>query len=203
MTAVSCTFCNLAMFSKYIFAEDERFYFVATPGQITDGGYALIIPKRHVRCLGALEEQEIPLLEKAIDRCATALSREYGESVTIFEHGVVGQTIPHAHLHLAPVKYDFSAQLARDFPYNGVANLANWNDLRIAYGKSDMPYLLSQHNTKGLYVCWNPNAQPQYLRIVLANALGRPERANWRTMEPEIDKRLVQKTISRLKLYFS
>ncbi|MEK7114880.1 MAG: hypothetical protein AAB847_00770 [Patescibacteria group bacterium] len=201
ITTKTCVFCEKSKI-RNIFAIDDHFYFVATPGQITDGGYIIIIPKRHVPCLAALEENEILLLEKAIEQCTNALLEEYGELVTIFEHGIVGQTILHAHLHLVPVKYDFTAHFVQDFPHSGVTNFANWSDLRVAYSHNKTPYLLSRHNAKGLYVCWNPNAQPQYLRIALANGLNRPERANWRAMDSELDKKLTEETITRLKPYF-
>jgi hypothetical protein len=41
-----------------------------------------------------------------------------------------------------------------------------------------------------------------YLRIVAAEALGKPERANWRTMDAALDKKLYLETVSRLKPYF-
>ena len=51
-------------------------------------------------------------------------------------------------------------------------------------------------------VCWNPPAPPQYLRLIVAELLGHPERGNWRNMDPELDKQLGQETVDRLKLYF-
>ena len=52
-------------------------------------------------------------------------------------------------------------------------------------------------------VCWDPPAPPQYLRTITAEALGRPERANWREMDPELDRKLGAETVRRLKPYFS
>jgi hypothetical protein len=49
----------------------------------------------------------------------------------------------------------------------------------------------------------DPPAPLQYLRTVAAELTGRPERANWRDINQEDDKKLWQETVSRLKPYFS
>ncbi len=73
----------------------------------------------------------------------------------------------------------------------------------IVYSKLQKPYLL--WNDFGLIfeIIWDPPAPLQYLRIVVADALGRPERANWRNMDPELDKKLWSETVKRLKPYFA
>lgn len=208
-----CVFCDRAQFEKQLIGETPDFWIIATLGQITDGGYVLLVPKRHVSCIGAMEESEIELLESVVDRVMGALLVEYNAPV-IFEHGIVGQTIKHAHIHFVPQVCNVTDRVLADFPGSKITRpmkydpgyRENWQKLRDQYARKQKPYLLWNDGyisrMSGMKVCWNPEAPPQYLRIVVAEELGRPERANWRSMDPELDKRLWQETVARLKPYF-
>ncbi|MBI4158089.1 MAG: HIT domain-containing protein [Candidatus Yanofskybacteria bacterium] len=99
----NCPFCNVKQFEEQLIAEVDGFYIVATLGQITDGGYILLIPRDHISCLGILPDNQLPGLFNNIFKVSTAISREYFDiPVMIFEHGIVGQIVKHAHLHLLP-----------------------------------------------------------------------------------------------------
>ena len=66
------------------------------------------------------------------------------------------------------------------------------------------PYIFWMDSDGQPLVCWNPPIEkvpPQYLRTVVAEALDRPERANWHNMDPELDKKLWSETVRRLKTY--
>ncbi|MBI2624914.1 MAG: HIT domain-containing protein [Candidatus Nealsonbacteria bacterium] len=199
-----CVFCDRAKFEERIVGENEYFFIVATLGQISNGGYVLLIPKRHVCCLGAMEEYEVEYLEAAQKKISAALSKEYTVgSLTVFEHGILGQTIKHAHLHYLPEACSITERIRRGFPGNEISIILSLSELQRLYKEKQEPYLFWTDSGREMNVCWNPfSVPPQYLRLIIAEALGRPERGNWRNMDPELDKRLIRETILRLKPYF-
>lgn len=197
-----CVFCDRKNLSAKLIAEDKNFYIFPTLGQITDGGYVLIVPKQHVRCLGASGTEEAAQLLEVSNYLRRAIKETYSCESTIFEHGIVGQSVLHAHLHVIPAVLDLSQKIRGDFPICETDALVSLRDLPRIYGMYQEPYLFWQTHGEAPMVCWNPPAPKQYLRLVAAEMVGRPERANWRTMDPELDKRLITETIAKLKPYF-
>lgn len=176
--------------------ESDNFRVFPTLGQIVEG-YLLIVPKEHYACIGAMPE---PILEELIE-----LKQEVDKRVTkayqkpiYFEHGGIGQTIFHAHMHVIPFppeKEDKVFEVYRkDFPIN--RRLASLKDLKDVWKKDGM-YLYYEVNDHKF--AFYTHIVPMYARIVVANALGTPERANWRTMSRELDNKLIQDTLKKLK----
>jgi len=206
----NCIFCDRTKISDRLIAENSDWYVVATLGQII-GGYTLVIPKAHISCLGALipGNQTEAMLKITKETCR-ALSLEYRHDnsatpypVTLFEHGIVGQTIKHAHLHLLPTVIDLSLKIRADFPKAEFAELQCAAQLQELYVKRPEPYLFWTIPSGKSMVCWNPPAPLQYLRHIVAELLGHPERENWRDMDPDLDKQFWRETVVRLKPYFS
>ncbi len=202
----NCAFCDRTKFEERIIAETDEFFVIATLGQITDGGYTLIFPKRHVRCLSVLSHKEMAQFTLLLLDIGNTTVLEYHIFPAMFEHGIVGQTVEHAHIHLVPARIDLTSRVENDFLKAG----------RVSFGifvpgiprqssKELQPYLLWRPPERNCWtnIWWNPqNVPAQYFRTILAETLGRPERANWRTMDAELDKRLWSETVLRLKKYF-
>ena len=201
---IGCVFCDRTKFEERLVGETQEFWNIATLGQISNGGYMLLVPKSHVSCIGAMEQEKINLLAAAEKKMRFVLSAAYNaRHIAFFEHGIVGQTVKHAHLHFIPEKLSIAKRIQKDFPDSEIITINSWNELPKLYKKTQKPYLLWRDAELETRVCLNPPAPPQYLRIVVAEALGRPERANWRNMDPELDKRLWSETVTWLKPYFS
>ena len=205
-----CFFCDRTKledqtkFKERTITENMDFYIVATLGQITNGGYTLIIPKRHAPCVGAMKEQEIVEIDNIMQTASDYVEVEYGIRPIIFEHGVVGQSIQHAHLHLLPAKIRMCGRIYHDFPKSQICFFSSLKLVRWNYGfTGGRKYLLWSTPEGLLKAVIDPPAPLQYLRTVAAELVGHPERANWRDCDPEADKRLWQETVSRLKPYFS
>jgi len=194
-----CAFCDRTKFEERIIAEDSLFYTIATLGQITDGGYVLLFPKSHVRCIGDMAHQNIGILGALKHRVCEALTQEYKSGIFMFEHGIVGQTVEHAHLHITPAQYDPITRIKNDFPDSRIEHLISLEELKTRYSFHKKPYLLWKSIDMNWCACWDPPAPAQYLRTILAEELGCGDRANWRTMDPEFDKSLWSSTVSRLK----
>lgn len=206
----NCAFCDRSQFEERIVAETDEHYVIATLGQIT-GGYVLVTPKEHISCFGAFTNNQAGVMWGVVRTVFHALSTEYLRNtktpsfcpLTMFEHGIVGQTVKHAHLHILPAVIDLTSKIRADFPTAEMEEL-QWGELFLAlYRKHPQPYLFWVTPSNKPTVCWNPPAPNQYLRIVAAELSGRPERANWRTMDPELDRRLYLETVTRLKPYFT
>lgn len=206
----NCAFCDRSQFEERIVGETDELWIIATLGQIPKlGGYVLVVPKHHVPCVGALVGKQRRIFISMSLWTSHSVAMEYQRSMkldpiptTLFEHGIVGQTVQHAHLHILPSVVDFTPKIRADFPEANIEELTKISHLQKSYGKNPLPYLYWTTPSGTAMVCWNPPAPNQYLRIVAAELLGKPERANWRTMDPELDRRLYLETVTRLKPYF-
>lgn len=203
-----CVFCDRTQFEERLVFENKEFHVIATLGQITDGGYVLVASKEHFLCAGAFMPEQTSSMLKLVKEVCRALSLEYQHTdfstpypITLFEHGIVGQTIQHAHLHLLPVVIDLTHKIRTDFPQAEAEELKYAAHFQELYKKRREPYLFWTVPSGKPMVCWNPPAPLQYLRIIAAEMLNRPERANWRKMDPELDKRLWSETVVRIKSY--
>lgn len=198
-----CVFCDRTKFGEErLIAEDNNHYVVATLGQIK-AGYTLIIPKHHVSCIGAMGKNEASETETLMLTASSAIEIEYGVRPIVFEHGIVGQTIQHAHLHLLPAHIRMCGRIYRDFPNSQICFLDSLKLLKCNYDMTGGEKYLFWSTPEGLLkAIINPPAPPQYLRLIAAELSGHPERGNWRNMDPELDKRLGQETVTRLKPYF-
>lgn len=190
-----CVFCDPEKTKTRTIASLDGVNIVPTLGQITEGGYVLLIPDKHVPCLGAMEDEEISIVDWIAYRLIRVLETTYKSSVTVFEHGIVGQTIKHAHLHFLPAQLDLGRRIRSDFPESEIQEIEFLSDLQQLYQKRQEPYLLWSVRPGNYSVCWNPPAPPQYLRTVSAELLNVPERADWKKMDPELDKKLIDETI--------
>jgi len=70
-------FCDKKQFEERLVGETKNFWIIATLGQITDGGYLLLVPKKHVECVGAMEERAVERLDYLIDETMGILYKEY------------------------------------------------------------------------------------------------------------------------------
>ncbi|KKW24218.1 MAG: hypothetical protein UY70_C0015G0007 [Candidatus Kaiserbacteria bacterium GW2011_GWB1_52_6] len=203
-----CVFCDRSQFEDHLIAKVDGFHIIATLGQITDGGYVLVAPEKHMPCLGALAGNTASGLWAASYRVLRVLLQEYPQtsarySWIMFEHGIVDQTIQHAHLHIIPQYVDVTSRIRVDFPDSEIRELLFPSQFQAQYNERPRPYLFWTDKYGNGMVCWDPPAPAQYLRIVVAEMLKRPERANWRTMDSELDKKLWSETVRRLKPHFA
>lgn len=204
----NCVFCARSQFEEKIIAETHDFFIVASLGQITDGGHTLLVPKEHIPCMGALDLFLVNSVAAMAIKIFKALSVKFNFNpfskypVTAFEHGIVGQSVKHAHLHFLPVVLDLTTKILTDFPGCVKEGVSNYSFLRNSFKDRSEPYLFWTTQDGQGKILWNPPAPAQYLRTITAEMLGCPERGNWRDVNPELDKKLWEKTVTRLKPYF-
>ena len=93
-------FCDPATVATAL-TTSEHFYLLADNAPLVEG-HALIIPRDHYACFGALPaawDDELLVLKGRVARFEIELYRP----AIFFEHGVFGQTVYHAHLHAVPL----------------------------------------------------------------------------------------------------
>src|SRR6266478_269312 len=177
----------------------NNFAVIPSLGQFLEG-YLLVLPIKHFKALGDLSGL---FLEEfaAVSECVGKILRgQYGPYI-LFEHGtrsegVGGCGIYHAHLHAVPLAQvpDPVDALKSTFPY---AKLAHLNE--IGERSAGLPsYLFYQDSNARLYLFDTGPLPSQYMRKVLADALGGQD-WNWRDAERE--ERLLA-TIQRLSGHF-
>jgi diadenosine tetraphosphate (Ap4A) HIT family hydrolase len=97
-----CPFCHEAAVAPGVLVETPQFLVICDRAPIVPG-HLLIIPRPHLACYGALPRTMAAEFRALKDRVAEFLSEAFGPPV-FFEHGLVAQTVPHAHLHAVPLQ---------------------------------------------------------------------------------------------------
>jgi diadenosine tetraphosphate (Ap4A) HIT family hydrolase/8-oxo-dGTP pyrophosphatase MutT (NUDIX family) len=116
-------------------------------------GHLLLIPRPHLACYGALPRRLYSEFRALKARIAAFLAEAFAPPV-FFEHGVVAQTVPHAHLHAVPARLGtpLAPILARGdtAPARGLGSLRRWYGGRrpyVYYEEDDRGYLLAPDGT--------------------------------------------------------
>ncbi len=200
----SCAFCDRKNFEDRVVKETDNFFVVASLGQITDGGHLLVIPKKHIVCLG--EVFEAAQFKELVLQMRRALLAVYERNAVVrryavmaFEHGIVGQSVFHAHLHLLPARLFITDQVRMDFPDSEIQKMPEGDSMQALYIQRPEPYLYWMTPNGEEMVCWNPPASPRYFRELFAERLGYPERADWKKVNQEHDKMLWSSTAALVK----
>jgi histidine triad (HIT) family protein len=83
---------------------DERSAVFIGRYQPTGPGYALVVPRRHIRDLDALQEQDCGPMLRIVQRTSAAVRRAFSASGTtvLQNNGPPGQSVPHLHFHVVP-----------------------------------------------------------------------------------------------------
>ena len=139
-------------------------------------GHILIIPKRHISCAGAFSQDLFEEFLSHFQPVSTFISDTYG-TVSSFEHGVIGQTVFHAHVHVLPYNGEPTDIVPEGMKYLRVFPVGQ---LRKAYKKEGKYLFLSIGNRS-----WIVNSglgQPRFFRDRFAQVLGVRERGDWKSM---------------------
>lgn len=174
-------------YGNRILWEADNFTIFPDLSQLVEG-YLLIASRTHYVGMGAMPSSVFEELEGVQDKVARVLAADYC-SPFFFEHGPASESnkgascIEHAHLHSVPLSNSDQARVLatvlREYPdYCRIDSLSEL----IRFYKAGQPYLLLQPSVGDRFVVpLSPNgAQSQYIRGIIANTIGKPERWNWR-----------------------
>jgi len=159
--------------------EESDLRLLPSLGQIVPG-YLLLVPNQHCRALADMSLNELNDLETLKMYVIGHLYPTYGDYL-FFEHGARtsdsgGCGITHAHLHAVPFPGDKDPveKLKQSFPFDEVSNLPELKRIQI-----EKPYLYYEAVHGKRYVFYPPFVPSQYIRRLLAQALG-IEAWDWR-----------------------
>jgi len=80
--------------------ETERFWIVCDVHLLTEG-HILIVPKKHISCMGNYPNEYYKEFLEHHKKISSFILKTYG-SLAVFEHGKIGQTVYHSHVHYFP-----------------------------------------------------------------------------------------------------
>jgi len=188
----NCPHCDSDSFaSKYPLEESNNFRVVCDVHPLIEG-HILIIPKKHLSCIGKYSESDYLEFLSLFTKYSDFIKKTYG-SVSTFEHGKIGQTVFHSHVHLLP----FNGSPTQIIPegLNSLVSFSNLSHLKDAYLKEGKYLYFSIADQK-----WTVNTDlgsPGFFRDRFAKALKVPERGNWKDMDRNID--IMEKATTEIK----
>lgn len=170
-------FCQIKdKLKKQIIFETKNFYLLHDGFPLLEGHF-LIIPKTHLDCYLSLSKNLQSEFRELKIKVKTFLSKFYQEPI-FFEHGIAGQTVPHAHLHVLPTRKSLFNFLKKKFPLSSQQNImAVENDLPFSY-------LYYEEKNKGYYfTVEKKEIVPGFLAFNFAKILNRPLKQEERIKE--------------------
>lgn len=175
-----CVFCIPK--SKKILTETESFYITYDASPLLEG-HVDIHTKEHIGCSGEIDAEtfdEFVALKKWIGDIITQI---YGQ-VSFYEHGRAGHCsmtldgaeCHHFHIHALPLGVDISDEIATMFK---PIIIENEHEIPVLYERYDQYLYFENTDGKKFFYPANKPLPSHYLRTVIANAIGKPERSDW------------------------
>jgi diadenosine tetraphosphate (Ap4A) HIT family hydrolase len=177
-----CRFCAPPDADRIILTS-QNFYVMLSLGPMVEG-YALVIARHHVECCAAIPSSQLDEFTTVVCAVQHAQHLVYGSS-RYYEHGRTGSCLPnaegerhchHAHLHCVPLPLDVFSAVARDYP---IVGLPSWEAVLGKYKAAPEPYLLVEKEALPAMAVVPQKIPRQYLRTVVAKAIGEPHLADW------------------------
>lgn len=163
--------------------ETKSFIVSADDNPICEG-HLLIIPKENISCVGEFSDETMMEFTELYDRMKQFIRESYG-SVSTFEHGRVGQTIYHAHVHLLP----FGGQSEDIIPENKLTEISGIQNVKSEYTNNGQ-YLFFSIEDKSWLADTSLGA-PRVLRDRFAKALGDASLGDWKKSQKDLGTQLV------------
>ena len=174
--------------------ETKNFNVVADDNPLVEG-HILIIPKENISCVGEFSDELLTEFGQLYDQTSDFLQKSYG-LVSTFEHGKIGQTIYHAHVHLLPYEGDVKSIIPEG--ENNLTKINTMQDVQNAYKQGGQYLFLSVGDDKWLV---DPKlGYPRFFRDRFATALGMEGQGDWQKMKDDpIMKQINQLRIQNLE----
>ena len=164
----------------YFLEETGAFWVTCDPNPIVEG-HILVIPKKHLSCVGEYSEAVFQEFSGIDGKISGFLRKTYGVCSS-FEHGKLGQTVFHSHVHYLPFQGN-----ALDIVPEGndrLTQLKSLSNPKSLYEKSGGYLYFSTED--GAWIVDPSLAAPRFFRDRFASALGRPERGNWKDARKDV-----------------
>ncbi len=181
----NCPHCNRESFAfKHPLEETQNFLIICDAHPLVEG-HILIVPKDHYSCIGEYPDSIFKEFKEVYDRVSAFIKENY-RFVCSFEHGKIGQTVFHSHVHLLPCNCR-----ANEIVPEGSEKLIRikvFEDLIEAFDKDGQYLFFSIEDDKWLVDC--SIGAPRFFRDRFAKVLKVPKRANWKEIHSSKDMML-------------
>lgn len=164
----------------------DEFHLVCDSNSVVEG-HLLIIPKQHISCIGEYSDELLAKFKLLHEKVSSFIRDEYGP-VALFEHGKLSQSVFHSHIHYLPYRGDPDDIIPEG--KQRMHKLTRIDDLRSIY-RHDGGYLFFGIGSE-MWTVDPKLATPGFFRYRFADALGVPERGNWKAMREDP---LIMKTV--------
>lgn len=161
--------------------EDEQFIVIPSLGPVSDC-HLLVIPKCHVTSFAMLDAESFNNAEKIITKISHIVRTKFGNCI-VFEHGTLNDEMKssascnHAHMHIVSCNQSILPMLKRD----GLQLRRITQMSQIAEQKErGKPYFYYCENNDFAYLMDDTIQKSQYMRILISDVLGTPERGDWK-----------------------
>lgn len=176
----NCPHCDPKSFGlKHTLFETKNFRVVCDAHPLMEG-HILIIPKLHISCVGEFPKDLFNEFLELYSKFSNFLEKEYGK-ISAFEHGKIGQTVFHSHVHLLP--YAGKPEDIIPEGLNRLTGIPSLSSLKDIYRK-DKAYLFFSIGDN-LWIVDIKLGKPRFFRDRFAKALGRSQRGNWKVMHKD------------------
>jgi diadenosine tetraphosphate (Ap4A) HIT family hydrolase len=170
-----CPHCDINGWAfKYLLTQSDYFNILCDVHPLLEG-HLLIIPKRHTSCAGQYTIEEWRDFKNVYQQTSNWVRERFG-SVATFEHGKIGQTVFHSHIHLLP--FQGSAEQIIPEGSDKCRPLQMMEELVEIFQKEGQ-YLYFSINQQQWTVDTSLGA-PRFFRDRFAAALGCQQRADWK-----------------------
>ena len=198
----NCPFCQLEEIRKDILLESENFFVKVGIG-ILAPGHVMIITKEHILCFAELPDNLAEEFATIKNKLFEKLKSNFSEPI-VYEHGIYGQSINHAHLHFLPRKNEyFDLSNIREVLFNGLksTSIANMEQIADIHAKEGSYFYLEVDGGKLVYHTKGKEEGKYIFRKEFARLTGLKGIEDWRSMNEE-DKQRGREWISITKKAF-
>jgi diadenosine tetraphosphate (Ap4A) HIT family hydrolase len=183
MNEKGCPHCPGGFGLKHPLFQDDDFWVVADVHPLVEG-HILIIPNEHISCMAELPEKAFARYKELYKNVLEFETKTFG-STAVFEHGITGQTVFHAHVHFLP----FIGRVSDILPdNNAIKEIKNLDAVKSEFAKKGK-YLFTEIEGRKCLVDTSIG-YPRFFRERFAEALNAGKRANWKEARdsPELMK---------------
>ncbi len=174
----TCPHCDSKGWAfTYILDQTPHFHLLCDVHPLVEG-HLLIIPKRHISCAGAYTIEEWTDFKKLYENAQHFIFKHFG-SVATFEHGNIGQTVFHSHVHLLP----FQGTCKDIVPETALTRLDTIEQI-VTLFKQEGKYLFFSIDQQK-WIVDTALGVPRFFRDRFAKALGCHERGDWKAIRKE------------------
>lgn len=168
---------------RRVMLESGSFAAIPSLGPLASG-HTLLCPKMHVRSFAQLEPGLHDEYQVVKSRLRKALSRQYDSDINLFEHGMAATgdrimcTTDHAHMHFVPLPCSCDVSGIEQLPWTEFEGSLS-ELMQLSQGREYILYEPPDGICR-LFVAGEHSFESQFMRKLLALALGHGENWNWR-----------------------